>query len=300
MKQVPISNLPPLKSLRAFEAAARHMSMKRASEEMHVTPAAITHQVKALEDFIGIKLFRRHNRVLELTATGEQLYPVLHAAFVSISTGLRNATWEKSNHVTLSLLPSFAQKWLAPRLVRFRKLHPQITIQVTTSMADVDFASEAVDAAVRIGTGNWPDLKVDLLLDDEFFPVCSPLLLEGIDDPSDPEILADQSLLTTMRRPDDWRLWLDAAGVGSVNPQRQVLHENSALALEMAVYGLGFAITREVFAMSDIEAGRLVAPFKTRVRSGMGYYFVTPKAFAARAEIKIVRDWLLAEARGTA
>lgn len=274
--------------------------MKKAAEEISVTPAAITHQVKALEEFLGIKLFRRRNRTLELTKTGQEIYPVLHEAFVSVSTALRNATWEKSSRVTLSLLPSFAQKWLAPKLIRFRAQHPEITIQITTSMAPVDFATEPVDAAIRVGQGRWPNLKSQLLIEDEFFPVCSPQLLDDVPDPTDPQILARYPLLTTVRRPDDWRIWLEAAGVTNVNPRRQFVHENSALALEMAVYGLGFAITRQVFAMHDIEKGRLVAPFSTKVKSGMGYYFVVPEAFANRPEIRAVRDWLVSESHGTA
>ena len=296
MSDSPISRLPSLNSLRAFEAAARHLSMKKAAQEMHVTPAAVTHQVKALETALGIKLFRRANRSLELTQSGKEIYPVLHEAFAAIASAFSDLNWRKQGSVTLSLLPSFAQKWLAPRLPRFRATHPDITIQISTSMANVDFATADVDAAVRIGDGEWPRLRADLLLEDEFFPVCAPQLLEDVRDPADPATLARYPLLTTMRRPDDWRLWLEAAGVRGVNPQRQVMHENSALALEMAVHGLGFAITRKVFAMSDIETGRLVAPFATKVKSGLGFYFVCPEALAGRPEIRSVRNWLLTEA----
>lgn len=300
MTNTPISRLPPLNALRAFEAAARHLSMKKAAEELHVTPAAVTHQVKALEDAIGVKLFHRKNRSLELTGPGREIQPVLHDAFAAITIALRNATWEKSSRITLNLLPSFAQKWLAPRLPRFRALHPSINLQITTSMAFVDFASEEVDAAVRIGTGSWPRLKADLLIEDEFYPVCAPHLLEGREDADDPAILAEFPLLTTIRRPDDWELWLKAAGVEGVSAHRQITHDNSALALEMAAHGLGFAMTRGVFATNDLESGRLIEPFQTRVRSGLGYYFVVPEAFASRPEIRIVRDWLIAEAQGSA
>jgi len=290
-----VSRLPPLNSLRAFEAAARHMSIKRAAEELHVTPAAVTHQVKSLEDAVRIKMFHRHNRALELTAAGEELYPVLHDAFASITLALRNTMSKNVGQLRLNTLPSFAQKWLAPRFIGFRELHPEINLQVTTSMSFVDFASEHVDAAIRIGKGNWPKLHATLLIEDDLFPVCAPHLLEEPPGKNNPEIVANYPMLTTIRRPDDWHLWLKEAGVSWINHQNQITHDNSALAQELAAHGMGFAITRGVFAQADIEAGRLVEPFPNRVKSGMGHYFVVPEAFANRPEIKALRSWLLSE-----
>jgi len=297
MSNYSVTRLPPLNALRAFEAAARHMSIKLAAEELHVTPAAVTHQVKALEDALGVKMFHRHNRSLELTGAGAEIYPVLHEAFGAITLGLRNAVDRNSGQVTLNTLPSFAQKWLAPRLVRFREVHPEINLQITTSMSFVDFASEQVDAAIRIGDGNWPKLEATPLIEDDFFPVCAPSLLGAAPRTSDPAVLAHYPLMTTIRRRDDWRLWLQAAGMPEIDHRYQVTHDNSALALELAAHGMGFAMSRGVFALADIEAGRLVEPFNIRVPSGLAHYLVVPEAFSTRPEIKALKSWLLSEAQ---
>ncbi|HIP78843.1 MAG TPA: LysR family transcriptional regulator, partial [Kiloniellaceae bacterium] len=172
--------LPPLKALRAFEAAARHLSFTQAASELNVTQAAISHQVKLLEEHLGLQLFRRLNRRLVLTEAGQIYLPVLRDAFDRIAAGTSQLFKDDdSGPLTVSVLPSLAAKWLLPRMPRFRDRHPDIDVMISANNKLVDFADDSVEMAIRYGAGNYPGLQVDLLLSDEVFPVCSPALLKG-------------------------------------------------------------------------------------------------------------------------
>jgi LysR family transcriptional regulator, glycine cleavage system transcriptional activator len=299
MARRPIARLPPLRAMRAFEIVARRLSIRMAAEEMNVTPAAVTQQVKALEDNLGRRLLRRAGRGVELTEDGTRLYDVLHRSFSDISAVISELTWHSPSQLNLSLLPTMAQRWLAPRLLRFRQKYPEVTVRISVSTKLVDFAAEDMDVALRLGRGSWPGLRATLVMDEELFPVCAPALLEGSALPADPEILHRHPLLHTILRPDDWRAWSEHAGVSGLSSSSGYHLENSALALEMAEHGMGFAIARTPLVISALAAGRLVAPFRARLSTDLSYHLVCPDAYARRPEIARFRGWILNEGRLT-
>ncbi|MDJ0937403.1 MAG: LysR family transcriptional regulator, partial [Kiloniellales bacterium] len=208
--------MPPLNALRAFEAAARHLSFTKAAQELHVTQAAISHQVKGLEEILGIQLFRRLNRRLALTEAGQDYLPPLRDAFDAIAGATQRLhEREEGSALKISVLLSFASAWLLPRLSAFRRLHPEIDILVTASDTLVDFEQDDFDMGIRYGLGSYPGLRVDVLMEDEIYPVCSPKLLDGPHPLRRPADLKHHTLLhdTVQGTPDDpdWRLWLRQA-----------------------------------------------------------------------------------------
>ena len=209
------ARLPSLNGLRAFEAAARHLSFTLAAAELNVTQTAISHQIRRLEQELGVKLFVRQNRALALTAEAQEYLPGVRAAFNDLKLATDRLLRKDSDHVlTVSTLASLAAKWLLPKLSAFQEAHPGIDVHITTSTNLVDFRSGDVDAAIRYGRGQWPGLRADWLMADELFPVCSPALLAGRKPLERPEDLADHVLLhTSAANNDDWRLWLTAAGL---------------------------------------------------------------------------------------
>jgi LysR family glycine cleavage system transcriptional activator len=298
-----LSRLPPLTALRSFVVAARHLSFARAADELHVTPAAVGHQVRQLEAFLGRPLFRRIARQLELTDEGHALIPGLTAAFEGMVDAVaRLGSADLLAPLAISATPSFAGKWLVPRLSAFRAAHPDIELRIAASMALVDFDSEEVDCAIRFGTGNYPGLYVEKLLDESVFPVCSPALLEG-DEPLDrPDRLKHHTLLHDRSSQDeagfpDWRMWLLAAGLDGVNPGLGPQFDQSTLTLEAAIAGQGVALAKASLAESDLRAGRLVRPFGDAQRVAFAYYFVCPPAKRALARVRAFHDWLRRETR---
>ena len=212
--------LPPLNAIRAFEAAARHLSFTRAAEELNVTQAAISHQIKGLEDVLGIPLFRRLNRALMLTEAGQTYLPPLREALDQIADATaRLKTADSGGALTISTLASFAAKWLVPRLPRFQERHPEIDVLISTTAQMVDFAQQDVDAAIRFGRGGWEGVRADRLLTEDIFPVCAPSLLEGSKPLLKPDDLSGFTLLH-----DDflygWTMWLQAVGAQGVDAAR--------------------------------------------------------------------------------
>ncbi len=290
-------HLPPLNALRAFEAAARHLSFSRAAEELHVTHAAISHQVKALEERLGVKLFRRLTRAVRLTDAGQAYLPVLRDAFDRIAEATeRLVASDTIGALTVSTTPGFAARWLVSRLVAFREAYPDIDIRLTPSLHLVDFAREEVDVAVRYGRGEWPGLRADCLLTLNVFPVCSPKLLEGPHPLLTPDDLRHHTLLHDDMAAD-WGRWLLVAGVDGIDTTRGPRIHDSSLVLQAAVDGLGVALARSALAAADLAAGRLVKLFDISLPSVACYYVVYPEAWADRPKIAAFREWLLAEAR---
>ena len=288
--------LPPLNALRSFEAAARHLSFTRAAEELNVTQAAISHQVKGLEERLGVVLFRRLNRSLLLTDAGQSYLPEVRDAFDRIA----EATWRITAHdsvgvLTVSVLPSFAAKWLVQRLGRFREAHPDIDVHVAPSDDLVDFARENVDLAIRYGQGEWPGLRADRLMTEEVFAVCSPNLLQGPHPLRAPADLRHHTLLHDDLR-IDWRMWLMAAGVDGVDSRRGPGFTDSSMVIQAAVEGQGVALGRSALAAADLAAGRLVKPFDISLPAAVAYYVVCPEATAGRPKIVAFREWVIAEA----
>jgi len=288
--------LPPLNGLRAFEAAARHGSFSRAAGELNVTQAAVSHQIKGLEERLGLPLFRRLNRALLLTEAGQRLFPAAREAFDRIAAATAELqALDQSGALTVTALPSFAAKWLVPRLDHFHGRHPEIELRLMATERLVDFAREDVDVGIRFGSGAWPGVHAVYVADDSVTPVCAPALASRLATPAD---LAGMTLLHEDMRPfhvPDWPAWLAAAGVGGIGGRRGPMFSHSHILLQAAMDGQGVALAQLVLAADDLAAGRLVAPFPLRLPVGWGYYVVCLATAADRPKIKAFRDWLIAE-----
>jgi LysR family glycine cleavage system transcriptional activator len=290
--------LPSLNGLRAFEAAARHLSFTTAAAELNVTQTAISHQIKRLEDELGLKLFVRQNRALALSPQGRDYLPGVRAAFNDLRLATDRLKQKDSGHVlTVSTLASMASKWLLPRISAFQHEHPEIDVRITTSTTMVDFKSGDVDAAIRYGRGQWPGLRADWLTADHLFPVCSPKLLAGGAPLRKPEDLARVTLLhSSGGYHDDWRLWLTAAGLPSdISKQPGLSFDMIFMTLQAAIEGLGVAIGRTTYVEGDLAGGRLVVPFDIRLPAEAGFYLVSPEALADTPKLKAFRTWLLSQ-----
>jgi LysR family glycine cleavage system transcriptional activator len=289
--------LPPLNALRAFEAAARHLSFTRAAEELHVTQAAISHQVKALEEHLGRKLFRRLNRALLLTDDGQAYLPSVSRAFALLNEATSDLlTRQAPGPLTVSALPSFAARWLVPRLGRFRQVHPDIDLRIDPSTELTDFSAGDVDVSIRYGRGKYPGLRADWLMTEDIFPVCSPALVEGEHALHEPRDLEHHVLLHDDGH-GDWRTWLLAASVDRVDPGRGPIFTDSSMLIQAAMAGQGVALARGVLAADELAAGRLVRPFTLSLPTEFAYYLVCPQNTAELPKIVAFRDWLLGEAR---
>lgn len=291
-----LRRLPPLNALKAFEAAARHESFTRAAEELCVTQGAVSHQVKALEAELGIKLFNRERQRLVITEAGREYLTVLRDSFDRIALGTERLIQRQSSGViTVSTSPDFAGKWLVNRLGRFAEAHPGIDLRISATLQHVDFAREDVDLAVRHGDGNWAGLDVVRLSSEQLFAVCSPKLLAGrnrITKPSDvlkfPLLHLDDS--------NAWAKWFEAAGVEGAEHSHGPVLNRASMVIDAAIDGQGIALARTTLAATDLISGRLVRPFAEALRLSKTYWIVCPKATAALPKIATFRDWLLAEA----
>ncbi len=293
--------LPPLNALRAFESAARHLNFSRAADELSVTPGAVSQQIQNLEDYVGVALFKRTPKGLLLTDPAQTALPALREAFDRLAEAASMLTAAvDGRRLTVSVAPSFAAKWLVPRLGKFEALHPQVDVWVSAGMELVDFASGEIDLAVRYGTGRYPGLEVIRLMQETVIAVASPKLLEA--HPLDAlQDLADQVLLHD-GSPDadescpDWTMWLAARGVKGVDGARGPRFNQSSLVIEAAVGGRGVALAKRTLAQADIDAGRLVAPFQIATAVDFAYYVVHPKAKGRLPQVKAFVAWLMAEA----
>lgn len=294
--------LPPLNSLRVFEAVARHLSVSKAADELSVTPAAVSHQIKTLEDHLGIPLFQRVKGNLLLSDAGQAILPGIRGGFDQFASAIEAVdNLGDAGVLTISVAPSFAAKWLLPRLDRFQAQYPEIDVRVAASMHLTDFHGDGVDLAIRYGAGRYPDLHVERLLDEAVFPVCSPALLKGPNALDAPAALKNHTLLHDDSPDDDpscpsWSMWLKAAGVAEIDGTRGPKFNQSSLVLEAAVMGRGVALGKALLAAADLEAGRLVKPFGKAVTVDFAYYVVCPKPKLALRKVVLFREWLAAEA----
>jgi LysR family glycine cleavage system transcriptional activator len=290
--------LPPLNALRAFEAAARHLSFTKAADELFVTQAAVSHQIKALEETLGVQLFRRYNRRLELTRAGQDYLPPLRDAFDMMAVATRRLRPDhESGQLKVSTLQSFATKWLIPRLARFHERHPEIDPMISTSHRLVDLEAEDVDVAIRVGQGNYPELHVVLLMDDLAFPVCSPRLLDGPKPLRQPADLAYHVLLHdfSVSRDGDapnWRNWLKRAQVTGVDAERGPSYNDTAMALQAAIAGQGIALARRSLVVDDLKAGILVCPFGPEMPTRFSWYFVCAPSSVEHPKVRAFLRWL--------
>lgn len=290
-----LPRLPSLNGLRAFECAARHLSFTRAAEELNVTQTAISHQIRRLEDELGVRLFMRLKDGLALTEEGNAYLPGIRSAFLELRYSTEKLLESSNNSVlTISTLVSVASKWLLPRLPSFREAHPQIDVRISASTELVDFRKGGIDAAIRYGDGNWPGLRADWLMSDEIFPVCSPRLLASDKSLKTPADLAHHPLLQVSGlTANDWNDWLQAAGQPPLKAKgSRLTFDLAMMAVQAAIDGQGVCIGRSTYVDDDLRAGRLVAPFDLRLKSDSGFYLVTPHDQAESKKIVAFRGWL--------
>ena len=290
-----MNQLPPLNPLRAFEAAGRLKSIRKAAEELSVTAGAVSRQVQILETYLGVPLFRREARAAILTAAGEQYLAEITAHL----DGIREATLKltgvrgRSRDVLkVRAYITFAMKWLIPRLSSFHDANPATEVRITASLEAVDFEHEDVDCAIRLGDGNWPHCEVDKLVANELVPVCSPDYRREakLKSPSD---LAGRTLLHSLARPDDWMHWLNAAGLTGIDPFAGLKYQSSVMVYQAAIEGQGIAIAQKFLVEDDLRRRRLVQPFAiTCDRGNYTYYLIYPKNRLRNPSFRTFRQWL--------
>ncbi|HUI99047.1 MAG TPA: transcriptional regulator GcvA [Usitatibacter sp.] len=309
----PPERLPPLNALRAFEAAARLLSFKKAARELHVTPGAVSHQIKLLEDHLGVVLFRRLTRALELTAEAQAMLPKVQEGLESLAAAVERVRARQDSYaLTVMSPPNFAARWLVPRLARFTQSHPNLELHVASRLAMIDGRENGHMAPpretpedtpvvmVRFGEGRYPGAHVDQLFRAVYVPVCSPKLLKGehaLRKPADLRfhtLLHDETVVEEGVRPN-WRDWLESVGVDGVDGSRGPRFSNASLAVEAAIEGMGVALTMKPLVRSEIQAKRLVVPFDIPAFAAFAYYLVTPETSAQNPAVAAFRDWILAE-----
>lgn len=299
----------PLNALRAFEAAARHLSFKKAAAELHVTAGAVSHQVKVLEDYLGVLLFKRLTRALELTPEASAMLPKVREGLDNLVEALERVRHRTSTcSLTVVTPPNFAARWLVPRLARFTTAHPEVELHLASRAGmidgrepDVRESSDMPVAMVRFGSGRYPGRHVDEVFAVRYVPVCSPRLTKGAHALRKPEDLRFQTLLhddtvTEGGARPSWADWLESVGVKDVDPTRGPRFSDASLALEAAIEGMGVTLAIKALVRAEIESGRLVVPFDRTAPAAYAYYLVTTEADASNAAVVAFRQWLLEEA----
>ena len=284
--------LPNFSALRAFEAAARHENFSRAAEELHLTHGAISHQVRALEEELGRPLFVRNGRQVKITSDALKFAQFLGKVFADIgmAADAMRAT-SVNQRLTISSIPSFAARWLAPRLGRFIDLYPDIEVVLQSSGQLQDLARDGIDVGIRFGRGNYPGLVVQRLMSDVYYPVVSPHYRRGAC-PTTPQELPQHTLLRSV---EPWSPWLQAAKVDMAEPSGGLMFEDLSMLIRSAADGNGVALVRHVVAMQEIASGQLVRLFDIATPCPDEYFFVSPPGAAGKPQVLAFRDWLLAE-----
>ena len=297
------NRLPPLNALRAFEAAARHLSFVKAAEELHVTPAAISHQVKGLEEQLGVALFTRLPRGLVLSDAGRAMLPELARGFDHFARAVRGAVaGDVAGELKITMIPSFAHLWLMPRLGRFIAAYPDVRLVLLGAVELVDLARSDIDLGIRYGGGRYLGLWSRLLFTEETFPVCAPALLDGPPPLRRPADLRHHRLLSdwNITRGEawlTWEAWTRHLGLAGLSPDDGLRLSDSMMLMEAAVRGLGVAIGRTSLAGEHLAAGRLVRPFAVTKPADYAYHVVVPEGSETRPRIRAFVDWLMEEVR---
>ena len=290
-------SMPPLNAVRAFNAAAKHKSFTRAAEDLFVTHGAISRQVKILEEFLGCKLFERAPRGLILTQSGRQYSEVVADVLDRLCQGTAELMREPTReHLTISVLPSFASRWLVPRLESFYEQYPDWEILISASLDLVDFDREQIDLAIRYGRGRWAGLESDYLFSSDTVLVCAPSVMQGPNPLRDPEDLVNHRLLHTDSR-DQWTTWLRLAHVDKVDVKRDPVYTDANITIQAAVNGQGIALANRGLVRDELNKGRLITPFSLSLTEDVAYYVVYPRGAGSRKKIRAIRDWLLEQAR---
>lgn len=290
--------LPPLNSLRAFESAARQLSFTKAADELSVTQSAVSHQVAALEEWAGNPLFKRQGKAMVLTEAAAKFLPSVSAALDQIALAGRKLQAVDPTHgwLTVAMMPSFAAKWLVPRLNDFHDKNPDMDVWIATFEAQTGALGSDVDLAIRYGKGDWPGLTSVKILTEELFPVCAPRLASQLREAAD---LTRATLLHDELR-EDWSMWFRAAGLTTTDPARGPGFDDSGLLIQAAIEGLGVALGRSVLVKGDLDAGRLVRPFQISIPAESAFYLVYPPDLENTPKIKVFREWLLETAEASA
>ncbi|MDY0882158.1 transcriptional regulator GcvA [Dongia soli] len=288
---------PPLKAVRYFEAAARHLSFSKAAEELSVTHSAISHQIKALESWLGVPLFERGTRQVALTDAGRRFLPPVRSGLLQIAEAARDVSIAtRGGPIVVSVLPSVAARWLVPKLHDFRSRHPDIDVRISATGRVETIGDGDIDIAIRFGRGHWSGVTAELLLANDLFPVCSPKLPSEDKPLKEPRDLLQYPLLTDSdwagANYDFWRDWLTAAGVEDARYRPGLSFNVSNLLMQAAVDGLGIAIGNTMLAGEDLRQGRLIRPFDFTVWPDSGFYVCYAKSALQRPKIKAFRDWL--------
>ena len=289
--------LPPLSTLRPFEAAARLESFTRAAQELALTHGAVSHQVRALEDYLGAPLFARHGKRVALTPAGRAFAERVRGALDEIAQAAEQLRSRRDDRLTVSVLPSFASRWLMPRLIRFMDANPKLEVNVIASTVLANFRDDEVDVAIRFGLGPWAPLVCEVFLDDEYFPVASPGMAASCKLKKPRDLLATRIIREDR---DYWKQWFEAAGVPieEMKAARGPFFNDSTYALQAAARGEGIALARRSIVMEDIERGTLKRLFKLQVASRERYWFVCPKETAETAKVKAFKQWVRGELEG--
>ncbi|WP_295317161.1 transcriptional regulator GcvA [Roseobacter sp.] len=294
--------LPPLTALRAFDAAARHMSFAKAAEELSVTPAALSFQIKALEEHLGAPLFRRLNRAVELTEAGAALAPGAEDGFNTLGAAWRAARrLQDEQTLTVTAGPAFTAKWLAPRLYEFAQLHPEVELRFSASLRIMDFARDGIDVAIRFGRGEDPGLYSLPLAEEWIAPVMTPEMARQYPDAqrlTKAPLIFDDSI-RFLDPPCDWPAWFRAMGI-DYEPDHGPRFSQADHAIDAALAGVGVVLGRRALVVKDIAEGRLVMPCRTAIRTGARFRFLCPKGTEDRPQVKAFREWMLNEIGKTA
>lgn len=289
-----LRKLPALSALRAFEAAARYDSFSRAAEEIHLTPGAISHQVRALEEELGLALFTRHGKRITITEQGQRFATTIRKALTEIASAAEALKIDaQQKRLTISALPSFAARWLAPRLWKFIDLHPDTEVILQSSSQLQDLARERIDVGIRFGVGHYPGMLVEKLMDDYYYPVVSPHYRDGRL-PATPAALAECTLLR-MDVEESWQPWFDAAGITLPEPSRGLRIEDASMLLRSASDGLGIALTRHAIALQEIASGDLARLFNIVVLCPNAYYFACVPEAMHKPQVQAFHGWLKQE-----
>ncbi|QDQ82589.1 transcriptional regulator GcvA [Paraburkholderia megapolitana] len=291
-----LRQLPALNAIKAFEAAARHESFSRAADELFVTHGAVSHQIRALEAELGIALFSRDGKRVQLTDVGRRYATQVRAALTALvdaTQAIRGG--DRERRLVVSMLTSFAARWVTPRLGSFIEANPQWDLELLSTNALADFTRDDIDVAIRFGYGKYPGLHAELLLEEVFFPACSPTFNGG----KLPKVPTDLAKFPLLRSDDElWRPWFDAAGLNDwPEPKRGVLYEDSSNLLQAAIEGQGTALTRRSLAMPEVAAGRLVRLFDIDGPSPWQYYFLCQPQMLQTARVMAFRNWVFEEVR---
>ena len=294
--------LPPLNSLRAFESAARRLSFTKASEELHVTPAAISQQIRLLENYLGVPLFHRMTRAIKLTEEARAALPLVKEGFDRLAEAIDRMTQEdETGFLTVSTAPTFAAKWLLQRLPAFSEKYPGIDVRLDASLVPRDFDRDGIDISIRLGRGNYPGLNAVRIFGEEFFPVCSPGILPHKNKLLAPGELVNYRLLHVdwgdlKASLPDWQTWVEAAGIEGIDLGHGPHFTVEGMAIEAAINGDGVGLVSHHAVAEDLKAGRLVRPFSLALPAEFSYWLICPNDYLRRAKVRCFCDWLLQEA----